>query len=105
MTSHLAAQIIWYFIEGFYQRKGDFPHKQKDNYKKYNVGIDDNDHSIVFYESLRSGRWWMQVPLNGGDSADKYKRHYMLPCSYSDYELASNGEIPDRWWQVYQKMM
>ena len=104
MTAHLAAQIIWYFMEGFYQRKGDFPHKQKDNYKKYNVGVVSNDHPIVFYESLRSGRWWMQVPLNG-ESADKYKRHYMLPCSYSDYESTTAGDIPDRWWQVYKKLM
>ncbi len=104
MTAHLAAQIIWYFMDGFYQRKGDFPHKQKDDYKKYTVGMDDSDHSIVFYESMRSGRWWMQVPLNG-DSDDKYKRHYMLPCSQKDYQTAVSSEIPDRWWQVYQKMM
>ena len=26
-TAHLTAQMIWYFIEGFYQRKGGFPHK------------------------------------------------------------------------------
>ncbi|MCK5846968.1 MAG: formimidoylglutamase [Bacteroidales bacterium] len=104
MTAHLAAQIIWYFMDGFYNRKGDFPHEQKEDYKKYNVGVDDKDHSIVFFESLRSGRWWMEVPLNG-DNDEKYRRHYMLPCSYKDYKAASNREIPDRWWQVYQKMM
>ncbi len=104
MTAHLAAQIIWYFMDGFYNRKGDFPHKQKENYKKYNVGVDGKEHSIVFYESLRSGRWWMEVPL-GNENEDKYKRHYMLPCSSQDYKSALDRDIPDRWWQVYQKMM
>ncbi len=104
MTAHLSAQIIWYFMEGFYQRKGDFPHKQKDDYKKYTMGMAESDTNIVFYESLRSGRWWMQVPLSN-NTEEKYQRHYMLPCSYSDYITASKGDIPDRWWQVYQKMM
>ncbi len=103
-TAHLAAQIIWYFIDGFYQRKGDFPHKQKKDYLKYIVGMEDNDHEIIFYKSKRSGRWWMQVPLNS-PMQGKYERHFMVPCSFKDYETANNNEIPDRWWQVYQKLM
>jgi hypothetical protein len=35
----------------------------------------------------------------------KYERHYLVPCSYSDYETALNDDIPDRWWQVYKKLM
>lgn len=103
-TAHLAAQIIWYFLEGFYQRKGDFPHKHKKDYLKYIVGMEDNEHEIVFYKSKRSGRWWMQVPLNN-PMQGKYERHFMVPCSFKDYETANNNEIPDRWWQVYQKLM
>ena len=103
-TAHLAAQILWYFMEGFYQRKGDFPHKQKNEYYKYIVNAEDHEHEIVFYKSMKSGRWWMQVPLN--DSVQgKYERHFMVPCSIQDYETANNNDIPDRWWQVYQKLM
>lgn len=103
-TAHLAAQIIWYFMDGFYQRKGDFPHKQKKDYIKYIVGTEDNEHEIVFYKSKKSGRWWMQVPLNDSMQG-KYERHFMVPCSIQDYETANNKDIPDRWWQVYQKLM
>jgi arginase family enzyme len=103
-TAHLAAEIIWYFIEGYYQRKGDFPHLQKDDYKKYTVGLHDHDHDIVFYESKKSGRWWMQVPLSD-QYAEKFQRHFMVACSKSDYDLANTNEIPDKWWQVYQKLM
>ncbi len=104
LTAHLAAQIIWYFMDGFYQRKGDFPHKQKKEYFKYIVGIEDLDHEIIFYKSKKSGRWWMQVPFNS-PMEGKYERHFMVPCSLSDYETANRNEIPDRWWQVYQKLM
>jgi hypothetical protein len=34
----------------------------------------------------------------------KFERHTLLPCSYKDYEMAVNNEIPDRWWQTYQKL-
>jgi len=105
-TSHLTAQMIWYFIEGFYQRKGDFPHKQKERYLKYTVAIEvDNEHQLIFYKSKNSGRWWMQVPLENPMSQSKYERHFMVPCSIADYQMATKGEIPDRWWQVYQKLM
>jgi len=105
-TAHLVAQMIWYFIEGYSQRKGDFPHKQKEKYLKYTVAIEDgHEHELIFYKSKNSGRWWMQVPLENPMSQSKYERHFMVPCSISDYQLATKGELPDRWWQVYQKLM
>lgn len=103
-SAHLVAQMIWYFMEGFYQRKNDFPHKQKHEYLKYTVTIENGKYEIVFYKSKKSGRWWMHVPVNELIET-KYERHFMVPCSYNDYQTALNNEIPDRWWQVYQKMM
>lgn len=104
ITAQLVAEMIWYFIEGFYQRKGDFPHNNKVDYLKYIVPIDNNIDEIVFYKSQKSGRWWMEVPLTNPEH-EKYQRHFMVPCSYKDYETASQKDIPDRWWQVYQKLM
>lgn len=103
-TTHLVAQMIWYFIEGFYSRKHDYPYKDKDNYKKYYVSIKDNSHDIIFYKSKKSDRWWMEVPCPK-DIKVKYERHYLVPCSYNDYETALKDDIPDRWWQVYKKLM
>jgi arginase family enzyme len=103
-TSHLVAQMIWYFIEGYYNRKHDYPYKDKENYKKYYVSIKDNSHEIIFYKSKKSDRWWMEVPCPK-DMKIKFERHYLVPCSYSDYETALNDDIPDRWWQVYKKLM
>jgi arginase family enzyme len=104
-TSHLAAQMIWYFIEGFYNRKHDFPYKEKKSYKKYYVSIKDNTHEIIFYKSKKSDRWWMEVPCPSSELKAKYERHYLVPCSYSDYQKALEDDVPERWWQVYKKMM
>jgi arginase family enzyme len=104
LTANLVAQMIWYFIEGFYNRKGDLPHKDKKDYLKYIVTIDNQIDEIVFFKSKKSGRWWMEVPLLNPEF-EKYQRHFMVPCSYKDYETASKKDIPDRWWQVYQKLM
>ena len=102
-TSHLAAQMIWHFIDGFYNRKKDFPHKQKEEYIKYVVSIK-NHQDIIFYKSKKSDRWWMEVPCPVNLQV-KYERHYLVPCSYNDYQTACNDDIPDRWWQAYQKLM
>lgn len=103
-TSHLAAQAIWYFIDGFYNRKMDFPVKEKKFYVKYRVVIKAIQNEIVFYKSKKSDRWWMEVPCPT-KLKSKYERHYLVPCSYKDYQTAMQEEIPDRWWQAYQKLM
>ncbi len=103
-TAHLVAQMIWYFIDGFYNRKHDFPLKEKDAYLKYRVSIKDHKYEIIFYKSKKSDRWWMEVPCPT-NLKSKYERHYLVPCSYKDYQTALKEEMPDRWWQVYQKLM
>jgi arginase family enzyme len=103
-TAMLIAQSIWYFLEGYYQRKDDYPAKARDQYVKFHVKIKDHHDDIVFYKSKKSDRWWMEVPVET-DLMTKYERHYMVPCSLRDYQEACENNIPDRWWQVFQKMM
>lgn len=103
-TAHLTAQMIWYFIDGFYNRKNDFPLKDKKLYLKYRVSIKNHNHEIVFFKSKKSDRWWMEVPCPT-NLKNKYERHYLVPCSYLDYKTALKEEMPDRWWKVYQKLM
>lgn len=103
-TSHLVAQAIWYFIDGFYFRKQDFPSKEQDDFVKYIVSIEDHKDKIVFYKSKKSNRWWMEVACPT-KLKSKYERQYLVPCSYKDYQTACKDDIPDRWWQVYQKLM
>ena len=103
-TSHLVAQMIWYFIDGFYNRAHDFPFRNEDDYMKYRVSINDHKEELTFFKSKKTDRWWMEIPLES-DLRIKYQRHYLVPCSYQDYQSACNNDIPDRWWMVYQKLM
>ncbi|MGP8214190.1 MAG: formimidoylglutamase [Bacteroidia bacterium] len=102
-TTGLAAQMIWYFLDGFANRKSDFPGSQEKDYLKYRVTMKSTDHEIVFYKSMKTDRWWMEVPYRVGVKS-KYERHHIVPCSYEDYQLACTEEMPDRWWQTYQKL-
>ncbi|NVK05019.1 MAG: formimidoylglutamase [Flavobacteriia bacterium] len=99
MSAHLAAQMIWYFIEGVQQRKGDYPFTSKKDYTKFTVLIDEGDLELIFYKSPLSERWWIEVPIH----QSQHQRHTLIPCSASDYQAAMEGHIPDRWWKAQQR--
>ena len=100
-SSQLVAQMVWYFLDGFYNRKHDFP-KSTDNLVEYIVDQKDLDHQIIFWKSTKSGRWWMQVPTK---SRKKFERHLLIPCSHQDYVTASQGELPERLINAYQRFL
>lgn len=98
VTAAAYAQLIWYFLDGFVNRKGDYPVSAV-GLIEYVVDIKDYDR-ITFWKSPRSGRWWIQAP------AGKHKgeeRHRLIPCSYQDYLKACNQEIPDRLLQAFRR--
>ena len=102
-TALLLAQIVWYFIDGFYNRKKDFPLSPKSHYITYRTTLSDGTGEMLFVKSKKSDRWWMQVPYPTGVS--KNERYHLVPCRYEDYTMAVNGEMPDLWWRTYQKLL
>lgn len=102
-SDKLVSQILWYFLLGVCHRKKDYPFADKETYTKYTVALEDGAYDVIFYKSHLSDRWWMEVPYPSTKGA-KYERHFMVPCTYQDYKLACNDEIPDRWWQTFQKL-
>ena len=91
-TARVVATMVWYFIEGFYHRKKEQDFKSND-YLKYVVTLDHDPNTIVFYKSKLSEKWWMEV--NYPQGKEKYARNCIVPCSYTDYELANRGELPE----------
>jgi formiminoglutamase len=103
-TAHLIAQMLWCFMEGVSQRKMDYPVGDYSEYYKYIVPMTASDHELVFYKSSKTDRWWMDVPYPAGKERN-YERHHLVPCSYEEYQQATNEEMPDRWWRTYQKLV
>jgi formiminoglutamase len=101
-TAMLLAQMVWYFIDGVYNRKRDFPLNPKSQYLIYKTSLKHEEHELVFVKSKKSDRWWMQVPYPTGGS--KNERFHLVPCQYDDYKTAVSGEMPDLWWRTYQKL-
>lgn len=101
-TAMLVSQMIWCFIDGYYNRKNDAPLIPKSAYIIYRTTLENEDHELVFVKSKKSDRWWMQVPYFGTKSVNE--RFYLVPCRYEDYQLAVAGEMPDLWWRTHQKL-
>jgi len=95
-TSKLGAQILWYFIDGYYNRKGDHPSLHSE-FVKYRCTMTDNEPDVVFYKSKRTERWWMEIPGHSGSDM------LVIPCTYADYTLATTGEMPDLFFKALQK--
>lgn len=98
-TAKVISQMLWYFFEGFFSRKNDFP-ASKDGLTEYIVDFRQLHYQLTFWKSTRSGRWWMQTPANTGK---KHQRHYLIPCSYQDYQAACREELPDRLMQALSR--
>lgn len=99
-TAQLVAQMIWYFIEGYYSRVGDYPITIEEHLK-FTVRVEDADHDLIFWRSKRTDRWWMELPAAENE---KLNRHRIVPCSFKDYEKACEQELPDRWMKAFTKL-
>jgi len=92
MTARLLSQMIWYFVDGYLVRKTEAKLTERDEFIVFNVAFTDND--TVFLKSKRTNRWWMRLPDQS-----------FVPCSYNDYLIASNDEIPERWLREQERLM
>ena len=101
-TASVIATMIWYFIEGFYHRKDHFSFKSN-YYMKYVVSMPGDTDALTFYKSKLSEKWWMEVPYPKGKKV--FDRNSIVPCSYSDYQKAMRGEVPDRWIHTQARLM
>ncbi len=91
-SAQLIAQMVWYFMDGYVNRKKDYP-VTNTGMTEYVVDFKDIDYQITFWKSNRSGRWWMQIPVK---NLKGLNRHRLIPCSYQDYKLSCSGELPER---------
>jgi formiminoglutamase len=100
-TAKLIAQMIWYFIDGFANRKNDYP-ISSDGLTEYIVDMKSMQQHLTFWKSEKSGRWWIQVPVK---TKKKHLRHRLIPCSYRDYQLTCQDVLPERLLEAFKRFM
>ncbi|MBC7383944.1 MAG: formimidoylglutamase [Bacteroidia bacterium] len=102
ITASLLAQMLWYFVEGYTNRRNDYPAAESNDYIIYRTTSKNLTHEVVFYKSVLTNRWWMEVPYPKERSTHEGK--FLVPCSYKDYQTAQNDELPDKWMKTFQKL-
>jgi formiminoglutamase len=90
LTAIQMAQMIWYIIDGVQKGKKESPLSETDRFKEFHIAFSDIETNFV--QSKNTGRWWMQLHNNE-----------WCPCSYKDYLVASNNEIPERWLRALER--
>ncbi len=101
-TAQLAAQMIWYFVEGYYNRKKDIPEYKSQDYLKYIVDFNEGEYELVFWKSKKSERWWLQIPQFEG-KVEQDSVNNLMSCSYNDYKQACKDELPERWLKAFER--
>lgn len=101
-TASVVATMIWYFIEGFYHRKGESSFKSND-FLKYVVSMPTEPETIAFFKSKVTEKWWMEITYHRPGA--RYMRSTMVPCSYADYQMAAKGELPERYISALAKII
>jgi formiminoglutamase len=99
-TAGLAAQIIWFFLEGFSQKQYETPvlaSGSSGRFIKYHVRVTDLEDDLIFIKSNLTDRWWIEIP------GEKDQNHYVA-CSHEDYIKANRNEVPDRWVKAVERL-
>ncbi|MCX6332778.1 MAG: arginase family protein [Bacteroidia bacterium] len=99
-TSGLAAQILWFFLEGFSQKQYETPElgsSKSGRFIRYHVRVSDLDDDLIFVKSNLTDRWWME--LSAGTDKFSY-----IACSHEDYLKANHNEVPERWIQGVERL-
>ena len=82
--------MLWYLMDGIHKGKEEASLDNKSEFNEFTMAF--AEVQTTFLQSKRTGRWWMQ--LHDG----KY-----VACSHFDYIIASNNEIPERWFRAVER--
>ena len=86
ISAQLIAQGLWYFIDArdnCYKENID----SNEDFNEFVVDIEGLESPLSFIKAKKSGRWWIK---------SHHDDTVLIPCSFKDYEMACNNEIPNR---------
>jgi formiminoglutamase len=98
-TAGLAAQILWFFLEGYSQKQFETPvlGSSSGRFIKYHVHITDLEENLIFIKSNMTERWWFELSSESDGSV-------YVACSHEDYLKANRNEVPERWIRAVERL-
>ncbi len=90
LTAKQISHMLWYLMDGVYKSKQEAALNNRNNFNEFTMAFAEVE--TTFLQSKRTGRWWMQMPDGK-----------FIACSKTDYLIASNNEIPERWMRAVER--
>ncbi|NLA16306.1 MAG: hypothetical protein GX877_07210 [Bacteroidales bacterium] len=97
-AAQLTAQVLWHLTEGLAVSVNEHPADNPEGFQKKAVQMGEDGQELIFFQSEKSGRWWMELPNSKYPAKPSY-----IACSVNEYVMACRGEIPMKWLFYYQK--
>lgn len=91
LTAMQVAHMVWYFIDGMQKQLHESPLQDRSAYNEFHTICAEVD--TLFLQSRNTGRWWMQLP-----------DHSFIPCTHTDYVIASHNDLPERWLRAQERL-
>ncbi|MFY7898539.1 MAG: arginase family protein, partial [Chitinophagaceae bacterium] len=90
LTAKQISHLLWYLMDGVFNSKREAKLSEREEFYEFNMAFAEVE--TTFLQSKRTGRWWMQLP------DEKF-----VACSKIDYVIASNNDIPERWYRAMER--
>lgn len=90
LTAKQISHMIWYLMDGMLKGNREADLKEHNDFNEFKLAFAEME--TTFLQSKKTGRWWMQLPDGN-----------FIPCTYRDYTIASQNEIPERWMRAVER--
>jgi arginase family enzyme len=90
LTAKQIAHMMWYLMDGIYKGKQEAVLSDRNHFNEFTLAFAEVE--TTFLQSKKTGRWWMKMPEGK-----------FIACSKTDYIIASNNEIPERWMRAVER--
>ena len=91
LTAKQISQMLWYLMDGRSRAKREADIAERSSFNEFHTVFAEVE--TTFLQSKKTGRWWMQLP-----------DQKFIACSYKDYLLASQNDIPERWLRAQERL-
>ena len=96
-SSFMAAQMLWFYTEGFFNRITEKPNSTNKNFNTFLTETEEYG-TLTFFQSHISNRWWVQIEISGA-------KKIIISCLKNDYLDTLKGEIPEKFIKLFQKII